>query len=70
MDCPKCSGKIVEKKTRKGKIFYGCNQFPKCKVALWDMPNGELCPKCNNLLINKDSNIKCSNLECDYVKEK
>jgi len=68
MDCPNCDGKIVEKKTRKGKIFYGCNHFPKCKVALWDMPTGELCPKCNNLLINKENTVKCSNEKCDYVK--
>ena len=68
MDCPNCDGKIVEKKTRRGKIFYGCNHFPKCKVALWDMPTGELCPKCNNLLINKDNQVKCSNAQCDYVK--
>lgn len=68
MDCPNCGGKIVEKKTRKGKIFYGCNHFPKCKIALWDIPTGELCPKCNNLLINKDNTVKCSNEKCDYVK--
>ena len=68
MDCPNCDGKIVEKKTRKGKIFYGCNHFPKCKVALWDMPTGELCLKCNSLLISKDKEVKCSNEKCDYVK--
>ena len=63
-----CDGKIVEKKTRKGKMFYGCNHFPKCKVALWDMPTGDICPKCNNLLINKENSVKCSNEKCDYVK--
>ncbi len=66
-DCPKCGGKIVERKTKKGKIFYGCGNFPKCKVAVWDKPTGELCPECNSLLVtDKDGNIKCS--ACDYKK--
>ena len=67
-DCPKCGGKIVERKTKKGKIFYGCGNFPKCKVAVWDKPTGELCPECNSLLVtDKDGNIKCSS--CDYKGE-
>ena len=66
-DCPKCGGKIVERKTKKGKIFYGCGNFPKCKVAVWDKPVGELCPECHSLLVEtKDGKIKCS--ACDYEK--
>lgn len=64
--CPKCDGDIVEKKTRRGKIFYGCNKYPKCDVALWDMPTGEICPECNSLLVVKKDEIKCSN--CEYKK--
>lgn len=66
-NCPKCGGKIVERKTKKGKIFYGCGNFPKCKVAVWDKPTGEVCPECHSLLVEtKDNNIKCS--ACDYTK--
>ena len=65
-DCPNCDGKIVEKTTRKGKIFYGCNNYPKCKTALWDKPTGEKCPKCGELLTEKKDTIKCSN--CEYEK--
>lgn len=66
-DCPKCGGKIVERKTKRGKIFYGCGNFPKCKVAVWDKPTGELCPECHSLLVeDKDKNNKCS--ACDYTK--
>ena len=66
-DCPKCGGKIVERKTKKGKIFYGCGNFPKCKVAVWDKPTGELCPECHNLIVtDKDGIVKCSS--CDYKK--
>lgn len=68
IDCPICEGKIVEKKTRKGKIFYGCNNYPKCNYALWDKPTGHYCPQCNGILVEKGKKIKCVN--CDFEKEK
>ena len=64
--CPNCDGKIVEKKSRKGKIFYGCNNYPKCKTATWDMPLKGPCPNCGNLLVEKKDKIKCTS--CDYEK--
>ncbi|MEA3293064.1 MAG: type I DNA topoisomerase, partial [Patescibacteria group bacterium] len=74
--CPKCeNGKIVEKRTKKGKIFYGCSCWPKCDFALWDKPiqdshgNPEKCPKCDSLLVEKNKKIVCSNRDCDYSKE-
>lgn len=68
MDCPNCEGgKIVEKHSKRGKVFYGCNNFPKCKTATWDKPTGSLCPKCKNLIIEGKTGIKCSN--CDYTLE-
>ena len=68
MDCPFCDGgKIVEKKTRKGKIFYGCSNYPKCKIAYWEKPTGEVCPECGKLLVTKHGTIKCS--EGSYEKE-
>ena len=67
INCPYCEGKIIEKKTRKGKIFYGCSNYPKCKTALWYKPTGEMCPECNNLLMEKKEKIACSN--CEYEKE-
>ena len=65
-DCPNCDGKIIEKKSKRGKVFYGCNNYPKCNTAFWDKPTGELCPECKNMLVEKKDSIKCSN--CDYVK--
>ena len=65
-DCIKCNGKIVEKKTRKGKVFYGCNNYPKCKEAYWDKPTGEKCPECQEMLVDKNGTIKCSS--CSYEK--
>ena len=68
IDCPNCDGKIIEKKTKRGKIFYGCNNYPKCKFALWDLPINERCPECNKILVEKNNKIKCS--ECSYEREK
>ncbi|MBQ7104887.1 MAG: type I DNA topoisomerase [Bacilli bacterium] len=64
--CPKCSGTIIERKSKTGKIFYGCNNFPKCKVATWDLPTGELCPECKSLMVDNKGTIKCSS--CNYEK--
>ena len=71
IDCPKCkSGKIVERKTKRGKVFYGCNNYPKCNFALWDMPVDEKCPKCGEVLVIKNDKLKCSNKDCDFEKDK
>jgi DNA topoisomerase-1 len=69
--CPKCkNGDIIAKKSKRGKIFYGCNNFPRCDFALWDKPVNEICPKCDSVLVEtKNKKIKCSNKECDLVKE-
>ncbi len=66
-NCPNCDGKIIEKTTRRGKIFYGCNNYPKCKTAYWDRPVGEKCPECGEELVLKKDKIKCS--KCEYEKE-
>ena len=66
MNCPKCNGKIVEKKTRRGKVFYGCSNYPKCDFASWDMPTEEICDECKtNLVIKKDQKI-CPNCKKEY----
>ncbi len=71
--CPKCiEGDLVQKRTKRGKVFYACNRYPDCDFALWDKPvrsthggpTGERCQKCDSLLVEKNSKIKCSNKEC------
>ena len=66
MDCPKCNGKVVEKKTKRGKIFYGCNNYPKCDFASWDKPSIELCPNCHTNLVEKKDGLVCPT--CNYKK--
>lgn len=62
--CPKCDkGIIVERKTKKGKIFYGCNNYPKCNYALWYKPTGDVCKKCGELIVEKNGENIC--LNCD-----
>ncbi len=58
MPCPKCDGMIVEKKTKRGKIFYGCNHYPKCDFASWDKPV-KLCPKCEGIMVEKKDEVVC-----------
>lgn len=65
-DCPNCDGKIIEKKSKRGKLFYGCNNYPTCKTAYWDMPIGENCPECGSMLVEKKKEIKCSS--CEFKK--
>lgn len=66
-DCPNCDGKIVEKKSRRGKVFYGCSNYPKCKTAYWDKPVGSKCPECGEMLTEKNSKVKCSS--CEYKED-
>jgi len=64
--CPKCKkAEIVVKRTKKRKIFYGCNRWPECDFALWDKPTGDNCPKCGSPLVQtKRGQVKCSKKEC------
>ena len=72
--CPKCGeGVIIEKKSKHGKIFFGCNRYPDCSYALWDEPTGNTCPECGELLLKratKNGMIEiCSNRTCSYKKQ-
>lgn len=69
--CPKCDdGQLVERRTRKGgKVFWGCNKFPKCKMASWDKPV-EKCEKCGGLRVEKKDGVVCMDCENDRKEEK
>ncbi len=71
--CPKCGREIVEKRSKRGRIFYGCSGYPQCDNSYWNKPVNRECPKCGALLTEKKTKtfkgLVCSNSECDY-KEK
>ena len=67
--CPQCGKEIVEKRSRKGKIFFGCSGYPDCKVSFWYRPVDKKCPKCGSLLMERKgrgTTLVCSNDECGY----
>ncbi|MBD3156332.1 DNA topoisomerase I, partial [Candidatus Peregrinibacteria bacterium] len=68
--CPKCKdGQLIERRARRsGKIFYGCNKFPKCKFATWDKPTNKKCKKCGGLMVEKKGKIVC--MECTKNSKK
>ncbi len=72
VNCPKCGGKVLVKKTKKGRKYFGCENNPKCGFMTWDKPLKESCPKCGGFLVKhfsgKKESIKCSNESCDYIK--
>ncbi|UOQ85564.1 type I DNA topoisomerase [Gracilibacillus salinarum] len=72
VNCPKCKdGNIVERKSKKRRIFYGCDNYPDCDFLSWDKPVGRSCPKCDQMLVEKRSKkkvqVQCSS--CDYKEE-
>ncbi len=70
--CPECGGDLAQKRTRKGRSFYACGNYPNCKFALWDRPTNRPCPRCNApFLVEKVSKqagtrVQCRNEECGY----
>lgn len=69
VQCPECQkGDIVERNSKKGRVFYGCNSYPKCTFALWQKPTGDMCPKCSSLLtFGAKETVRCSKKGCGYV---
>lgn len=69
--CPLCGGKILEKKSKKGKKFFGCEHNPECSFLSWDEPVAELCPSCGKTLLKKSgkaAKLYCSSEPCDYER--
>lgn len=70
--CPKCGGEVIKRKSRKGRIFFGCNNYPNCDFVSWDEPTSEKCPQCGEMLFKKNTKklkIYCANKECGYEKQ-
>lgn len=70
--CPKCKeGNVIERKTKKKRIFFGCDRYPECDFLSWDKPLERPCPKCSEVLVEKrlkkGIQVQCSN--CDYKEQ-
>ena len=74
--CPIChKGQVIERKTKRNRIFYGCDRYPECDFTSWDLPVGRDCPKSGDYLVEKKvrgggKQVVCSNEACDYKEEK
>jgi len=70
--CPKCrKGRIVERRSKKGRIFYGCNAYPECDFVSWDKPASKPCPACGSMMVEKNSRgrvtLRCTT--CNHTEE-
>lgn len=74
--CPTCGkGQVIERKTKRNRVFYGCDRYPECEFTSWDIPVGRECPKSGDFLVEKKirgggKQVVCSNESCDYKEAK
>lgn len=71
--CPKCGADILERKSKTGKVFYGCERYPECDYTTWDKPLNETCPDCGAMMVehverNGSKRKFCSNPECSKAR--
>lgn len=71
--CPKCGDDILERKSKTGKVFYGCEKYPECDYTTWDKPLNEKCPDCGAMMVehverNGSKRKFCSNPECSKAR--
>jgi len=70
VDCPICKAKVMIKKTKKGRVYFGCEKNPECEFMSWNRPTGQNCPECGKHLVEKgtkNKKIACSDdKECGY----
>ncbi|OIQ12679.1 type I DNA topoisomerase [Neomoorella thermoacetica] len=73
VNCPECGGQIVARRTKRGRKFYGCQNYPRCTYVSWDKPTNQTCPRCGKRLVEKasrqGSRLVCPQKECGYVEE-
>ncbi|MBF7083549.1 type I DNA topoisomerase [Desulfallas sp. Bu1-1] len=67
--CPSCTGELVLRRSKKGRKFYGCSNYPECEFVVWDQPTNRKCPNCGSMMVLKESKgekiYRCSNKECE-----
>jgi DNA topoisomerase-1 len=66
VSCPKCGKELVERRSKKGRKFFGCEGYPDCDFSSWQMPVSKKCPKCGSYMVRKGNKIVCSSETCGY----
>lgn len=72
--CPNCGGEIVQRRSKRGRAFYGCSNYPQCDFVSWYEPTSQTCPQCGKILVKKGgrskSTLACIDDKCGYHQEK
>ena len=68
--CPICGKDVVIKRSKKGRIYYGCENNPDCEFMSWQKPSREKCPSCHSYMLEKGNKLVCSDKQCGYVMMK
>lgn len=68
--CPKCGKEVVRKKTKKGRLYYGCESNPDCDFMSWQKPSTQKCPNCGSYMVEKGNKLLCANETCGYRMDK
>ena len=68
VSCPKCNKDIVARKTKKGRRFFGCEDYPECDFMSWQKPSDKPCPKCGGYMVYKGNKLCCAKQDCGYVE--
>ena len=69
VNCPVCGKPIVQRRSARGRVFYGCSGYPDCQNSYWKKPSGKMCPDCGSMLVEQragSDKLECSNKECKY----
>ncbi len=70
VECPKCGKDVVQKKTKKGRKYFGCIDNPECDFMTWQRPSATKCEKCGGIMLEKGNKLVCNNEKCGFVCEK
>ena len=68
--CPKCGKDVIIRKTKKGRRYFGCIDYPECDFMSWQKPSTKKCPQCGGYMVEKGNKLACANAECGYVESK
>ena len=65
--CPECGKDMILRRSKKGRIYYGCIDYPECEFMSWQRPSVYRCPDCGGYLLEKGNKLSCANQECGFV---